>query len=141
MTVESRMQSIINHGTSLMCLPLLALILIASSAAQRPSETRKPHMSKNELKTLLSKAKTAEDHQEIATCFAQQAQTFVKKSREYQARCAEVAEHPMNYPSKYPSEYDRCRFLEQYYALKSSEAEKKANLHEQLAKALRDEQR
>lgn len=141
MKVESRIQSIVNHGTSLMCLPLLTLILMASSPAQQPSETPNPHMSKNELKTLLSNAKTAKDHQEIATYFAQQAQAFVKKSREYQARCAEVAEHPMNYPSKYPSEYDRCRFWEQYYALKSSEAEKKANLHEQLAKALRDEQR
>ena len=141
MNVESRMQSSMTHGTRLMSLPLLALILVASSSAQLSSEIAKRQMSKKEVKALISNAKTAKDHQEIAAYFAQQAQIFEQKSREYQAKCAEVAEYPMKYNTKYPSEYDHCRFWAQHYALKSREAENAAKLHEQIASGLAHEKR
>lgn len=114
----------------------ISLVLIASSFAQVSPEPPKSKMSKKELKALLADAKTARDHQEIAAYFAQQAQILEKKSQEYETKCAEVAEHPIK--TKYPSAYDDCRFWSQHYALKSTEAENEAKLHEQLAKGLKE---
>jgi len=110
-------------------------------SAQLSSETPQHQLSKKELKVLVANARTAKDHQELATYFAQQAQVFDKKRREYQATCVLVAEHPMNYKTKYPSAYDDCQFWQQYYGAKSRKAENEAKLHEQLAIRLTDEKR
>ncbi len=121
--------------------PSYQSLSIASPFAQLSSETPQRQMSKKEIKTLIANAKTAKDHQEIATYFAQQGQIFDKKSREYQGKCVIVAEHPMNYKTKYPSAYDDCRFWGQYYALKFREAENARKLHEQLANGLAEGKR
>jgi hypothetical protein len=138
MNAKSRMQSSITHGIRLMSLSLLSVMLITTSSAQLSSKTPKQQMSKKEVKALLSSAKTAKDHQALATYFAQQAQTFEKKSHIYEAKCVMVAEYPSHYQTKYPSEYDYCRFWTQYYALKSKTAENAARLQEQLANSLAD---
>jgi hypothetical protein len=119
---------------------LVSIALVTAAFAQLPSEGKKHGISKKELKVLLSTAKTAEDHQELADYFAQQAREFQRKSREYEVHCAEVAKYPMNYKTKYPSEYDHCRFWAERYELQSKEAESKVKLHEQLAKELTQKQ-
>ena len=141
MKADSPIEKSITRAARVMSLLLLTFVLIASASPQRSSETPKHQMSKKELKILLSSAKTAKDHQQIAAYFAQQAQIFEKKSGEYKARCEDVAEYPMKYNTKYPSEYDHCRFWAQYYASKSRDAEKTATLHEQLANGLLDGKR
>jgi hypothetical protein len=102
------------------------------------SETPQHQLSKKELKTLVANARTAKDHQDLATYFERVAQIFDEKSREYQATCVLVAEHPMNYKTTYPSAYDDCRFWQQYCEAKSKKADNEAKLHEQLAIRLPD---
>jgi hypothetical protein len=139
--LELRIQSGMTYGTHMMSVPLLAVILVPTSSAQLSTEAPEHQMSKKEVKVPISNAKTAKDHQEIVTYFAQQGQMFDKKSREYQDKCVIVAEHPMNYKTKYPSAYDDCRFWGQYYALKFREAENARKLHEQLANGLAEGKR
>src|SRR5258705_2116398 len=62
-------------------------------SSQLSSETPQHQLSKKELKSLVANARTAKDHQNLATYFDE-------KSREYQATCVLVAEHPMNYKTK-----------------------------------------
>ena len=109
-----------------------------AKSAQLSSETPQHQLSKKELKALVAKARTAKDHQNLATYFERQTQIFDEKSREYQATCVLVAEHPMNYKTTYPSAYDDCRFWQQYFEAKSRKADNEAKLHEQLAIRLPD---
>jgi len=104
----------------------------AGSFAQPTSEAPEHPVSKRETRAMIANAKTAQDHQAIADYFIQQADVFEKKSSEHEARCALVAEHPMNYGTKYPSAYDDCHFWVQYYAAQSGKARKTAELHRQL---------
>jgi len=56
-----------------------------AKSAQFSPEIPQHQLSKKELKTLVANAKTAKDHQNLATYFERQAQIFARKSREYQA--------------------------------------------------------
>lgn len=111
---------------------------VASSSAQDTSEAPEHPVSKREIRAMIANAKTAQDHQAIADYFAQQADLFEKKSSEHEARCAPIAEHPMNYKTKYPSAYDGCHFWVQHYAAQSTKARNTAELHRQLAITLVD---
>lgn len=70
---------------------------VAGSSAQDTSEAPEHPVSKREIRAMIPNAKTAQDHQAIADYFAQQADLLEKKSSEHEARCALIAEHPMNY--------------------------------------------
>ncbi|QNI30872.1 hypothetical protein H7849_17350 [Alloacidobacterium dinghuense] len=106
----------------------------------QPSSSELSQMSKREVKTLIRSAKTSDDHREIASYFARQAQIFAKESNEYQVQSDLIAANPAKYKTNYPSAYDQSRFWEQYFATKSREAATAANLHEQLARSLAEKE-
>jgi len=111
---------------------------VAGPSAQYTSEVPEHAVSKREIRDMIAKAKTAQDHQALADYFTQQADVFEKKSSEHEARCALIAEHPTNYKTKYPSEYDDCHFWEQYYTAQLGKARNTAELHRHLKVALVD---
>lgn len=131
-------QLLINHAMRLMASQILTAIILAGFSAQLISETPKQKISKKEIKALTASATTVTDHERLANYYATQRQHFAEKRREYEARCVEVAAHPANFKTKYPSAYDDCRFWSQYYELKARDAEKAADVQEQLAASLRD---
>ena len=129
---------IAGHSLSLQSRSVSDHLSQTEKSAQLSSETPQHQLSKKELKTLVANARTAKDHQNLATYFERQAQIFDEKSCEYQTTCVLVAEHPMNYKTTYPSAYDDCRFWQQYFEAKSRKADIEARLHEQLAIRLPD---
>ena len=60
------------------------------------------HMSKEEVKTLIANAKTAEDHERLAKHFDAEADQLEAEANEHQELAAEYKAHPSGQDSKHP---------------------------------------
>jgi hypothetical protein len=94
-----------------------------------------PKMGKREVKALIGSAKTAADHQKLATYFRQEAARLRAKQQEHEEEAAEYFKNPSNHPvPKYPTLGQHCRDLAANYKMAAEKVLTLAELHESLAK-------
>jgi hypothetical protein len=101
------------------------------------AQTKSTKISKKKLKVLLSTAKTAADHQEIAAYYRQEAQRLTSSSREHLEMAAIYEKKPpVPNPKGGPwlGAVAHCRRLAQLDAEEAKEADALAALHEEEAK-------
>ena len=115
--------------TLLLAVSALALTGISAGAENTPK------MSKKEVKALIASAKTAADHQKLATYYRQEAAVLQEKQQEHEEEAAEYFKNPSSHPvPKYPTLGQHCRDLAANYKMTAQKAQKLAELHESLAK-------
>lgn len=110
---------------------------VASGAFDEQAQTKSAQISKKKLKVLLSNAKTATDHQEIATYYRQEAQRLTSSSREHLEMAAIYAKKPpIPNPKGGPwlGAVAHCQRLAQLDAEEAREADALAALHEEEAR-------
>lgn len=118
-----------------MFLALLACTVVVAAAAQTA-----PSLSKKELKTLLSTAKTPADQKRLAEYYRDKAQQMMAKAQEFSAQADYLATQPATIESKQgiscncTSHY---RYFAKQYAQEATDAKKLAAEHDQLAQDYR----
>jgi hypothetical protein len=83
---------------STVCFLLLAVFVATGSLRAQGSDT----LSKQELKTLIGNAKTAQDHERIAKHFDEEAVQLEAEANEHQELAAEYKANPTMQESKHP---------------------------------------
>jgi hypothetical protein len=96
-------------------------------------------LTKKELKVLLATAKTAADHQKIASYYRGEAERLAAKARYHEEMAAQYLNSPLPFEGKFPYGtigLSHCRQWTQTYKAKAQEAESLALLHEEMAQAV-----
>ena len=119
----------------LVILSVVSLVLLSCAlVVEAPAETS-PSLSKKELKTLLTTAKTPADHHRLAEYYRNKAQRLIAKAQEFSAEADHLATQPATIESKQgiscncASHY---RYFAKQYAREAEESETLAAQQEQL---------
>lgn len=115
---------------TLIALTLLSLISVYSA--------EQPIISKKELKTLLTTAKTPADHQKIAAYYRHEAQRLRQSAKEHQEWAEIYAKAPAGAESKHPEMTNGAPHCEKWADLEEQEAKEAdalAAAHADMAKA------
>ena len=94
-------------------------------------------LSKQELKTLISTAKTAQDHQRLAKHFSAKADELEAESTEHQAMAVQYKANPSGHEMKHPNSAQtasHCKFLADDLHKASQRARRMATDHQEMAK-------
>lgn len=118
-----------------LCVQLLLAIFLAAPVASPAAEQQ--ILSKKELRTLITSANTAADHERIADYYRSEAKRLERKRLEHEQELAEYYKNPARYPGKYPTMGDHCRSLAAYYQIAAQKANAKADMHSRLAQDVR----
>lgn len=124
----------------LIILPAMFLALLACTVVVAAAAQTAPSLSKKELKTLLSTAKTPADQERLAEYYRDKAQQMMAKAQEFSAQADYLATQPATIESKQgiscncTSHY---RYFAKQYAQEATDAEKLAAEHDQLAQDYR----
>ena len=112
---------------------VLAMALLSVAGGQGAPQQEK--LTKQQLKSLISSAKTPTDHQKLAAYYHDEAQRLKAKQREHEEEADEYYRNPSRHPSpKYPTLGQHCRDLAGYYAMAAQKALTMADMHETLAR-------
>jgi hypothetical protein len=109
----------------------------ASYAPCSPPETPGVHYSNKQLRSLVRNARTAEDHERLASYFHERAVEFAAREAEQERSLAEYLDNPGRYPTKYPTRGDIATDLAAYYRMKAREANALASEQERGADQIR----
>jgi hypothetical protein len=111
---------------------LVCLFAVFSSLA---SDNSQAIAGKKELKIALKTAKTAEDHQRIATFYQEEARKLESKEKKEQDLADYFLAHPSMYGKQHPAPSQTHTDLAHYYHQASSTAVEHAEQHLKLAAA------
>jgi hypothetical protein len=111
---------------------LLCLVLAGPFAAFGQEHQEK--LGKKELKSLIAKAKSAEDHLRLAAHYRAEANEYLVRQKQHLEDEKEYNQNPQKYPTKYPTPAQHCRD----WAYNDGQAAKKAlalaEMHEAMAR-------
>ncbi len=111
---------------------VLAIALLAGAMGQAAPQREK--LSRQQLKSLISSAKTPADHQRLAAHYRDEAERLKAKQREHEEEAEEYYKDPFRHPGpKYPTLGQHCRDLAGFYGVAAQKALTMADLHERLA--------
>lgn len=96
--------------------------------------------NKKDLNAALKTAKTAEDHQQIAAYYQQQAQKLRNKGKEEQELADYFQGRTGPYAKMYPTPYENHKWRANYFRQAASQALEKANQHMTMARELQAHQ-
>jgi hypothetical protein len=96
--------------------------------------------NKKDLDVALKTAKTADDHQQIAAYYQQQAQKLQNKGKEEQELADYFQTLPGVYNKQYPTPYENHKWRADHYRQAASQALEKAGQHMAMAKELQTHQ-
>ena len=82
-----------------LCLALVAMLLVAGT----PVRAQDGLLSKQELKTLITNAKTPEDHQRLAKHFTAKAAQLEDDAKDHEALAAQYKANPNMHEMKHPT--------------------------------------
>ena len=111
---------------------VLAMALLSVVMGQGAPQPEK--LSRQQLKSLISSAKTPADHQRLGAYYRDEAARLNAKQREHEEEAAEYYKDPSRHPGpKYPTLGQHCRDLAGYYGVAAKKALTMADMHEALA--------
>lgn len=112
---------------------VLAMALLSVAAGQGAPQQEK--LTRQQLKSLISSAKTPTDHQKLAAYYRDEGARLKAKQREHEEEAAEYYKDPSRHPGpKYPTLGQHCRDLAGYYGMAAQKALTMADMHEALAR-------
>ena len=119
-------QSVPSSGVVRVLGPALLVAAGVAASNQPATDTTRPlHYSHRQLQAMLKKARTDEDHDQLADYFRAREREFRAREAYEQQALTEYWKDPAMYPSKYPTPGDTAKVLASYYHL---EAQKSAGL-------------
>ena len=120
------------HRRNFTITAVLAMALLSVVVGQGAPQPEK--LSRQQLKSLISSAKTPADHQRLASYYRDEAARLKAKQREHEEEAAEYYKDPPRHPGpKYPTLGQHCRDLAGYYGIAAQKALTMADMHETLA--------
>ncbi len=113
---------------------ILVLALVAfASASQAQQNTEK--LSKQQLATLISTAKTPAEHSRIAQYYGAEAQSDLAQSQEHAQMAEQFKENPVTNSSKsVTGTVNHCEYLAQHFQQSAVANQKLEQEHEQMAR-------
>jgi len=96
--------------------------------------------NKKDLNAALKAAKTAEDHQQIAAYYQEQAQKLQSKAKEEQELAEYFQGRTGPYAKMYPTPYENHKWRADHYRQAANQALEKADQHVTMARELRAHQ-
>jgi hypothetical protein len=116
-----------------LCLSLVAMLLVAGT----PARAQDGLLNKQELKTLISNAKTPEDHQRLAKHFIAKAAQLEDDAKDHEALAAQYKANPNLHEMKHPGSQQtasHCLTMARSLRKAAEDARKVASDHELMAK-------
>ncbi len=129
MRMKNTFQRIKHHGGSLLLIALAAGLAFAAEST--------PTMSKAEVKKLIAKASTPEDHHWLAAYFRQKAEKMEAEAVEHDELAKQYANNPGIHEMKHPMSGNtaaHCRYFSQAARKAAAEDRALAAAHESTAK-------
>lgn len=117
-----------------------SLLLIALAAGLAFAATSMPTMSKDEMKQLIAKASTSEDHHRLAAYFTQKAKMMDAEAAEHEDLAKEYANNPGIWAMKMPMSGQtaaHCKYFAQAARKAATEDRALATAHEDMASKAR----
>ncbi len=115
---------------------MLALLVLGAVQTQGLAQTTR--LSNREVKELISKSKTAADHQHLANHYAQEASKLDGQAKEHAELTEAYVKSPSPPESKHPNSGEtagHCKIMAERYSSLAKEAEALSKLHSEMAKA------
>ena len=115
----------------------LAAVMTAAAVGQTTSapQTRPEHLSKGQLYTLISTAKTPAEHQRIAQYYQAKAQDYLAQAKEHEQMVAAYKANPSLVNDKNrASTINHCEYFAHTFKDLAVKTQELAQLHEQMAK-------
>jgi hypothetical protein len=115
----------------------LAIIMTVAAVGQTASapQTKPEHLSKGQLNSLISTAKTPAEHQRIAQFYQSQAQDYLAQSKEHEAMVAAYKSNTSLINNKNQAgTINHCEYFVQTFKDMAVKSQELAQLHEQMAK-------
>jgi hypothetical protein len=109
---------------------LLALFGIVGLSATEP----KTDLTKQELKTAITNAKTPEDHQRIADYYQKQADNMLTEAKEHDELAVLYAKSLNPVAVKMGRNAEHCKYFAQYARKAAQQDQELAKMHEEMAK-------
>ena len=117
--------------------PSGSFLLVALAAGLALAAESTPTMSKAEVKSLISKASTPEDHHRLAAYFTQKANSMEAEAVEHEELAKEYANNPGIHAMKHPMSGEtagHCKYFAQAARKAAAEDRSLAAAHESMAK-------
>ncbi len=122
-------------GSTRMALLLAMFVLfVGASLPTLAADSKGPTMKSKELKTLISGAKTAKDHQKLAQYFNQQAEQYEAQAKEHEEMEQAYRKNPMTKNSGGSGPISHCEVLIKSNRDMAKTARAMAADHEEMAK-------
>ena len=118
---------------SLLSLAIVMTVVAVGQTASAP-QTKPEHISKAQLNSLISTAKTPAEHQRIAQYYRGQAQDYLTQSKEHEAMVAAYKANPSLVNNKnQASTINHCEYFVQTFKDLAVKSQELAQLHEEMA--------
>lgn len=127
MKMKNTLQRVARHGGFLLLIALVAGLAFAAE----------PTMSKAEVRELITKASTPEDHHRLAAYFTQKAENMEAEAVEHDELAKQYAKNPGIHEMKHPMSGNtaaHCRYFAQAARKAAAEDRALAAAHESMAK-------
>ena len=116
---------------------LAVLFGVSGLSAAEAAEPAQPALTKKELKTAITNARTRQDHQRIATYYKKEADRLQADATEHEELAVVYAKSPNAHAGKHPMSgqtADHCKYFADAARKAAQESQKLAGLHEEMAK-------
>ena len=124
------------HPNSVIALMIVFLTLLAFAPASHAAAAN-PTLSKKELKALLKNARTPAEHRRVAEYYRHEAERLTAESKSHEEMGRTYANRPLPFEAKHPYGtlgLSHCRYWAKLDAEQADKAQRKAALHEEMAK-------
>jgi hypothetical protein len=114
----------------------LAIVMTVTAVGQTTSapQIKPEHLSKGQLNTLISTAKTPAEHHRIAQFYQARAQDYLAQSKEHEAMVAAYKSNPSLVNNKnQASTINHCEYFVQTFKDLAVKSQELAQLHEEMA--------
>jgi superoxide dismutase len=120
---------------TIVILSSIALFAAIAFAQTSPAQQNPEKLSKQQLATLISTAKTPAEHSRIAQYYGAQAQSDLAQAQEHEQMAAQFKSNPATSSSKNAAgTVNHCEYLAQHLKASAAENQKLAQEHEQMAR-------
>ena len=113
-----------------------ALVMTIVTLAQAPpaQKLKAEHLSKHQLKSLISTAKTPAEHQRIAQYYEAKAQDYLSQSNEHEEMLAAYKQNGYIRNRNQANAIYHCQYFVEQFKEMAAKSQELAQLHEQMAK-------
>lgn len=114
-------------------LSALTLAVVMSVAAVGQTAAKPEHLSKGQLNTLISTAKTPAEHHRIAAYYQAKAQDYLSQAKEHEQMVAAYKANPSMTAKDKAGTIDHCEYYVQSFKTLATKSQEMAQMHEQMA--------